>query len=229
MNSVNDKRQQRYNFLATLFLYFISFVSIYYGYVWVAYGIIFLGSFIGLIPEWGNIKNILNKYFKKFYQLIILSISYIISIKYLNYSFKIESDYLTYSPWLISIIFQVSLFFSFIIAWVFISSVISVLIYFLFSFLPASWIEKINNYPFVRLSNKSISILIITLPLIVPLYYICNPLLNIALRIDAYTASNCGEIKPNTAYLRKNDKECYKFYPYFSFDNPSVISSIKGK
>ncbi|WP_143187440.1 hypothetical protein [Xenorhabdus eapokensis] len=194
-----------------------------------AYGIIFLGGFIGLIPEWGNIKNILNKYFKKFYQLIILSISYIISIKCLNYSFEIESDYLIYSPWLISIIFQISLFFSFLIVWVFISSIISVLIYFLSQFLPGSWIEKINNYPFVRLSNNSISILIITLPLIVPLYYICNPLLNIALRIDAYATSDCGEIKPNTAYLRRNDKECYIFSPWFSLEKPKIILSIKDK
>lgn len=71
-----------------------------------AYGIIYLGSFISLIPEWNSINKILNKYFMRFYQLIILSISYIINIKYLNYHFKIERNYLTYSSWVISIVFH---------------------------------------------------------------------------------------------------------------------------
>ncbi|WP_348987249.1 hypothetical protein [Xenorhabdus sp. SGI240] len=228
MNNINNKKQ-RYGFFVTLFLYGVSLISMYFGNVWVAFGIIYLGSFISLMPEWNSIKYILSKYFKKFYQLIILSTSYIISIKWLNYELKVEKDYLTYSPWIISIIFQFFLLLAFIIVWVIFSPLINWLIGFFSNFLPFHWIENINNNSFVKLSNKSMCILVIILPLTIPVAYISDPLLNIALRIDAYATSDCGGTKTNTAYLRKNNKACYKFYPYFSFVNPSVIPSEKGK
>ncbi len=158
-----------------------------------------------------------------------MSIPYVVSIKCLNYHFKIESDYLTYSPWVISIIFQISLLFIIVIVWVIISSVITFLILDSSFILTDGWIEKMNNNSLEKLSNKSVSILVIILSLIIPLYYISEPLCNMTFRIDAYATSNCGETKPNTAYLRKSNKECYVFFPWFIFEEPSIIQSIKGK
>ncbi|MDE1489122.1 hypothetical protein KKI90_23300 [Xenorhabdus bovienii] len=224
-----NKKKQLYELLITMILWGVALTSFSYGYMWLAFSIVYFGNILSIFSEWQGIKNILRKYFLKFYQLIILSVSYIISVKYLNYRFDIENDYLTHSPWIVSIIFSAVLLFILLGVWVVISFLIHLLIAILSDFLPKNWIDKINNTKVMKLSNKSMNILLIVLPFYFLFAYIGEPLIKVALRMDAYAASDCGETKPNTAYLRKNDKECYVFSPWLSLEEPSVKPSIKGK
>ncbi|EBO8292266.1 hypothetical protein D3450_03705, partial [Salmonella enterica] len=162
-----------------------------------------------------------------FYRVVILFISYILSLKYLSVHMGIEEKYLKFSPTILAI--PISLFI--VIVLIFVVSMVYSLLRIIagqFSMLVPDGVEKLNNTSFIKWGDLSIHIVtVLVLPYFIMAYSI-DYVERMSLLADAAFISDCGEMSNGKMYLRKNNKECYVFTLNKNFltDSPNVIKSL---
>ncbi len=182
-----------------------------------------LGGWLRILQERGLLVRITTHKIFIWFLGILFSCSYFIAEKYLNSQFQIEREYLSNSPWIGAIFFSVLL--------IFLTLEIVVIVFFLLSLINSKLEIK-----FKEEKKQDVGSILFTLvcalfgviPLIIGMSVIQNKVFMVSLRIDSYTVSDCGLAQPSVSYLRKNDRQCYKFEPWFGFSQPVVIESKKG-
>lgn len=213
--------------IITAFLWGIAILFLYNGYFVATYFLIAVCSLFRLKEVWGLIKYVLVNYFVKIYQILIVYFFSVLSVHYINISMGIEKDYLNYSPWIMAVFLSITLLFLFVMITSFLymgcQSIGSVFR----MFVTDNFVSHIKDYPFVKLLDKTWDITFISLPFVVLIVFYSDNILYMALRLDAYSASDCGNKGIENVYIRKNNNECYLFTSRFSAEQPVLIKSKK--
>ncbi|ENT2913104.1 hypothetical protein ACFEQ5_000398 [Salmonella enterica] len=211
------------------FLFLMLLLGLMYiQHEYIAMGLFYIYSLCHVYPNRGKFFIIIkNSLVINFYRVVILFISYILSLKYLSVHMGIEEKYLKFSPTILAI--PISLFI--VIVLIFVVSVVYSLLRIIagqFSMLVPDGVEKLNNTRFIKWGDLSIHIVtVLVLPYFIMAYSI-DYVKRMSLLADAAFISDCGEMSNSKMYLRKNNKECYVFTLNKNFltDSPNVIKSL---
>ncbi|HEO9725176.1 hypothetical protein I5501_13945 [Citrobacter freundii] len=211
------------------FLFLMLLLGLMYiQHEYIAMGLFYIYSLSHVYPNRGKFFIIIkNSLVINFYRVVILFISYILSLKYLSVHMGIEEKYLKFSPTILAI--PISLFI--VIVLIFVVSMVYSLLRIIagqFSMLVPDGVEKLNNTSFIKWGDLSIHIVtVLVLPYFIMAYSI-DYVERMSLLADAAFISDCGEMSNSKMYLRKNNKECYVFTLNKNFltDSPNVIKSL---
>lgn len=211
------------------FLFLMLLLGLMYiQHEYIAMGLFYIYSLCHVYPNRGKFFIIVkNSLVINFYRVVILFISYILSLKYLSVHMGIEEKYLKFSPTILAI--PISLFI--VIVLIFVVSMVYSLLRIIagqFSMLVPDGVEKLNNTSFIKWGDLSIHIVtVLVLPYFIMAYSI-DYVERMSLLADAAFISDCGEMSNSKMYLRKNNKECYVFTLNKNFltDSPNVIKSL---
>ncbi|WP_248463749.1 hypothetical protein [Pectobacterium versatile] len=213
--------------IITVCLWGTALLFLYKGYFWATYFLIATCSLLRLREDWGLIERVFRDYFVKIYQILIIYFSSVLSIHYINITMGIEKDYLNYSPWIMAVFLSIALLFFFLIITSFlymgcqsIGSAFRV-------FVSDGFVSRMKNYPLVRLLDKTWDVVFIAIPFVGSMFFYSDNILFAALRLDAYSASDCADGKIERVYIRKNSNECYSFTSRFGTESPVLIKSKK--
>ncbi|KJF78436.1 hypothetical protein UA45_06220 [Morganella morganii] len=149
---------------------------------------------------------------------IVFSVGYFLAGKLLNIAFQVESDYLNTSPWILAIF--ISFFFFILLQTLF---VVFFFIALLFKKLNVTIkvTDKTKNNTMGHITWTLVCTLIGIIPLLMAVSKMQQNVFLISIRMDAYAVSDCGPIRQDAAYLRINERQCYKFEPWISL-TPAV-------
>ncbi|EAO9824908.1 hypothetical protein C2871_08110 [Salmonella enterica] len=211
------------------FLFLMLLLGLMYiQHEYIAMGLFYIYSLCHVYPNRGKFFIIIkNSLVINFCRVVILFISYILSLKYLSVHMGIEEKYLKFSPTILAI--PISLFI--VIVLIFVVSMVYSLLRIIagqFSMLVPDGVEKLNNTSFIKWGDLSIHIVtVLVLPYFIMAYSI-DYVERMSLLADAAFISDCGEMSNSKMYLRKNNKECYVFTLNKNFltDSPNVIKSL---
>ncbi|WP_213732746.1 hypothetical protein [Citrobacter europaeus] len=210
------------------FLFLMLLLGLMYiQHEYIAIGLFYVYSLCHVYPDREKFFIIIkNSLVINFYRVIILFISYILSLKYLSVHMGIEEKYLKFSPTILAI--PISLFIVVVLIFV-VSMVYSALRIFAgqFLMLVPGGVEKLNNTRFIKWGDFSIHIVtVLILPYFLMVYSI-DYVERVSLLADAAFISDCGEVSSHKMFLRRNDEECYVFIinRHFLTELPSVIKS----
>ena len=213
------------------FLFLMLLLGIMYiQHEYIAMELLYIYSLCHVYPSREKFFIIKNSLVINFYRLIILFISYILSLKYLSVHMGVEEKYLKLSPTILAI--PISLFIVVVLIFV-VSMVYSTLRVFAAQFLMLmpGGVEKLNNTRFIKWGDFSIHVVIV---LILPYFlmvYSIDYVERVSLLADAAFVSDCGKISNRKMYLRKNNKECYVFTLNKNFftEHPNIIKSLASE
>lgn len=211
------------------FLFLMLLLGLMYiQHEYIAMGLFYIYSLCHVYPNRGKFFIIIkNSLVINFYRVVILFISYILSLKYLSVHMGIEEKYLKFSPTILAI--PISLFI--VIVLIFVVSMVYSLLRIIagqFSMLVPDGVEKLNNTSFIKWGDLSIHIVTVLVLLYFIMAYSIDYVERMSLLADAAFISDCGEMSNSKMYLRKNNKECYVFTLNKNFltDSPNVIKSL---
>ncbi|MGO0119370.1 hypothetical protein ACTJN4_13110 [Citrobacter freundii] len=214
------------------FLFLMLLLGLMYiQHEYIAMGLFYVYSLCHVYPDREKFFIIVkNSLVINFYRVIILFISYILSLKYLSVHMGIEEKYLKFSPTILAI--PISLFIVVVLIFV-VSMFYSALRIFAgqFLMLVPGGVEKLNNTRFIKWGDFSIHIVTV---LILPYFliaYSIDYVERMSLLADAAFISDCGKISNSKMYLRKNNKECYVFTlnKHFLTESPNIIISLSNE
>ncbi|EOL9140688.1 hypothetical protein ACM94A_003340 [Enterobacter hormaechei] len=214
------------------FLFLMLLLGLMYiQHEYIAMGLFYVYSLCHIYPNREKFSIIIkNSLVINFYRVVILFISYILSLKYLSVHMGIEEKYLKFSPTILAI--PISLFI--VVVLIFVASMVYSLLRIIagqFSMLVPDGVEKLNNTSFIKWGDFSIHIVtVLVLPYFIMAYSI-DYFERVSLLADAAFISDCGEMSNSKMYLRKNNKECYVFTLNKNFltDSPNVIKSLSNE
>ncbi|HCM1961579.1 TPA: hypothetical protein N3A49_000939 [Salmonella enterica subsp. salamae serovar 56:l,v:z39] len=214
------------------FLFLMLLLGLMYiQHEYIAMGLFYVYSLCHIYPNREKFSIIIkNSLVINFYRVVILFISYILSLKYLSVHMGIEEKYLKFSPTILAI--PISLFI--VVVLIFVASMVYSLLRIIagqFSMLVPDGVEKLNNTSFIKWGDFSIHIVtVLVLPYFIMAYSI-DYVERVSLLADAAFISDCGEMSNSKMYLRKNNKECYVFTLNKNFltDSPNVIKSLSNE
>ncbi|HAU3109406.1 TPA: hypothetical protein JDD34_001459 [Salmonella enterica subsp. diarizonae] len=214
------------------FLFLMLLLGLMYiQHEYIAMGLFYVYSLCHIYPNREKFSIIIkNSLVINFYRVVILFISYILSLKYLSMHMGIEEKYLKFSPTILAI--PISLFI--VVVLIFVASMVYSLLRIIagqFSMLVPDGVEKLNNTSFIKWGDFSIHIVtVLVLPYFIMAYSI-DYVERVSLLADAAFISDCGEMSNSKMYLRKNNKECYVFTLNKNFltDSPNVIKSLSNE
>lgn len=214
------------------FLFLMLLLGLMYiQHEYIAMGLFYIYSLCHIYPNREKFSIIIkNSLVINFYRVVILFISYILSLKYLSVHMGIEEKYLKFSPTILAI--PISLFI--VVVLIFVVSMVYSLLRIIagqFSMLVPDGVEKLNNTSFIRWGDFSIHIVtVLVLPYFIMAYSI-DYVERVSLLADAAFISDCGEMSNSKMYLRKNNKECYVFMLNKNFltDSSNVIKSLSNE
>lgn len=214
------------------FLFLMLLLGLMYiQHEYIAMGLFYVYSLCHIYPNREKFSIIIkNSLVINFYKVVILFISYILSLKYLSVHMGIEEKYLKFSPTILAI--PISLFI--VVVLIFVASMVYSLLRIIagqFSMLVPDGVEKLNNTSFIKWGDFSIHIVtVLVLPYFIMAYSI-DYFERVSLLADAAFISDCGEMSNSKMYLRKNNKECYVFTLNKNFltDSPNVIKSLSNE
>ncbi|EPS4833318.1 hypothetical protein ACVFDQ_003313 [Enterobacter hormaechei] len=214
------------------FLFLMLLLGLMYiQHEYIAMGLFYVYSLCHIYPNREKFSIIIkNSLVINFYRVVILFISYILSLKYLSVHMGIEEKYLKFSPTILAI--PISLFI--VVVLIFVASMVYSLLRIIagqFSMLVPDGVEKLNNTSFIKWGDFSIYIVtVLVLPYFIMAYSI-DYFERVSLLADAAFISDCGEMSNSKMYLRKNNKECYVFTLNKNFltDSPNVIKSLSNE
>lgn len=214
------------------FLFLMLLLGLMYiQHEYIALGLFYVYSLCHVYPDREKFFIIIkNSLVINFYRVIILFISYILSLKYLSVHMGIKEEYLKFSPTILAI--PISLFIVVVLISV-VSMAYSALRIFAgqFLMLVPGGVEKLNNTRFIKWGDFSIHIVnVLILPYFLMAYSI-DYVERMSLLADAAFVSDCGEISSGKMYLRKNNEECYVFTLSKDFltESPNIIKSLTGE
>lgn len=214
------------------FLFLMLLLGLMYiQHEYIAIGLFYVYSLCHVYPNRDKVFIIIkNSLVINFYRVVILFISYILSLKYLSVHMGIEEKHLKFSPTILAI--PISLFI--VVVLIFVVSMVYSLLRIIagqFSMLVPGGVEKLNNTSFIKWGDFSIHIVtVLVLPYFIMAYSI-DYVERVSLLADAAFISDCGEMSNRKMYLRKNNKECYVFTLNKNFltDSPNVIKSLSNE
>ncbi|WP_154923314.1 hypothetical protein [Klebsiella grimontii] len=214
------------------FLFLMLLLGLMYiQHEYIAIGLFYVYSLCHVYPNREKFSIIIkNSLVINFYRVVIIFISYILSLKYLSVHMGIEEKYLKFSPTILAI--PISLFI--VVVLIFVVSMVYSLLRIIagqFSMLVPDGVEKLNNTSFIKWGDFSIHIVtVLILPYFIMAYSI-DYVERVSLLADAAFISDCGEMSNSKMYLRKNNKECYVFTLNKNLltDSPNVIKSLSNE
>ncbi len=220
----------KFKLLDFLFLMLLLWLM-YTQHEYIAMGLFYVYSLCHVYPNREKFFIIIkNSLVINFYRVVIIFISYILSLKYLSVHMGVEEKYLKFSPTILAI--PISLFI--VVVLIFVVSMVYSLLRIIagqFSMLVPDGVEKLNNTSFIKWGDFSIHIVtVLVLPYFIMAYSI-DYVERVSLLADAAFISDCGEMSNSKMYLRKNNKECYVFTLNKNFltDSPNVIKSLSNE
>ncbi|EBG3739926.1 hypothetical protein FIX48_21390, partial [Salmonella enterica] len=183
------------------FLFLMLLLGLMYiQHEYIAMGLFYIYSLCHVYPNRGKFFIIIkNSLVINFYRVVILFISYILSLKYLSVHMGIEEKYLKFSPTILAI--PISLFI--VIVLIFVVSMVYSLLRIIagqFSMLVPDGVEKLNNTSFIKWGDLSIHIVtVLVLPYFIMAYSI-DYVERMSLLADAAFISDCGEMSNGKMY-----------------------------
>lgn len=196
-------------------------------YNYIAGVLFYIYSFLHVYPERQKIFVILkNSLMINFYKVVILFISYILSLKYLSLHMRVDEQYLKFSPTILALLIS----FFIVVILIFVVS----MLYDLFKIVAVQFlmlipgaIEKFDNTTFSKWGRLFGHFMVVLMLPFFLLAYSADYVERVALLTDASFISDCGVMSNQKMYLRKNKNECYVFAlnSHFLTEHPSVIIS----
>ncbi|HCT2374302.1 hypothetical protein [Morganella morganii] len=185
-----------------------------------------VGSWARIIQEKKLLIHIVTSKLFLWVMGIVFSVGYFLAGKLLNIFFQVENDYLNTSPWILAIFLSFILFFILLQALVIVFFVIALL--FKEFNVTIKVTDKTKNNTMGHITWTLVCALIGIIPLLIAVSEMQHNVFLISIRMDAYSVSDCGPIRQDAAYLRINERQCYKFEPWISLTPPVVVESKKS-
>lgn len=210
------------------FLFMVLLLGlIYKKHEYIAMALFYIYSLCHVYPERSKVFAIVkNSLIINFYRVVVLFISYILSLKYLSVHMGIDEKYLKFSPTILAI--PISLLIVVLLIFVFsmVYGVLRIVAGQLLILVPGG-VEKLNNSGFIKWGDFSGHVVIVLMFPYFLLAYSADYVERAALLVDATFVSDCGEMSSHKMYLRKNNEECYVFIINKNFltELPGVLKS----
>lgn len=211
----------------TLLLWGGVIALMHFQYFYLAFFAVFIGCLFRIHSERRVIIPLLKNYFIRFYQIVILSMSYVLSLHIINYMYGIDKENLSFSPWVFAVLISMMLLFLLVISTSFCFMFSQAMLSPFQMFVSDEFKNKLANLTIVRLADKCWDMAFISIPIVAAAAYYSDDVISLALRIDAYTATDCAEPDSHRSYIRKNSNECYFFDNSSILSKPKLIKSIK--